>query len=174
MRKFLAIAALFLAFLAGWYLFSPRWTLREMKIAANAGDAQALSTYIDFPALRADLKAKLDTRLSEGLEGPAEEDRPLRPLGAAIGLLFAGPLIDRLLTPEGLAAIFATRAATGEKPAGGFKAKDMTIRRRGIDEFLLHDPAEPPEAGNLIFRRHGLEWRLSGIDLPARDPPPRA
>lgn len=52
--KWTLAAAIALASLAaGWWFGSPWWTLWRMREAAAAGDAQALASYIDFPAVRA-------------------------------------------------------------------------------------------------------------------------
>ena len=62
-RWTLAAAIALASLAAGWWFGSPWWTLRRMREAAAAGDAQALASYIDFPALRASTRERLSRRL---------------------------------------------------------------------------------------------------------------
>jgi hypothetical protein len=57
-----AAAALIIASGALWYFESPAWTLHQMKAAADANDPDALNSYIDYPALREDLKTEIRAR----------------------------------------------------------------------------------------------------------------
>src|SRR5438270_10342021 len=59
----LAAAALIIAAGGTWYLASPGWTLHQMKAAADANDPDALNSYIDYSALREDLKAEITGRM---------------------------------------------------------------------------------------------------------------
>ena len=60
MRKWIfAIVVLVVAAGAGWYFGSPWWTLYQVKQAAERKDVDTLIGYIDFDALRSDLKAQM-------------------------------------------------------------------------------------------------------------------
>ena len=90
-------------------------------------------------------------------------------LGLAIGTALIGPVIDRLVTPSGLrAALIAKRdqalinAAPGAASALRVPA-DPVIVRRGLSEFLVASKQQP--GSGLVFKRHGLSWKLSGVDL---------
>ena len=170
-RRF-AIAAAALALLAaGWWLVSPWWSLRGMKAAAEAGDAAAFADYVDFPALRDDMKAELRAQLvaeARARGGAAAA------AGAAFAAAFAGPAIDAFVTPEGVRAAFvagAAHRAAGSPGAAAFDlGDDPDVTRRGVNEFLLHR-ADRPDTG-LVFTRHGLGWKLSGIELAPSAPSP--
>jgi hypothetical protein len=41
---------------------------------------------------------------------------------------------------------------------------DPMIVRRGFSEFLVASEQQPKSG--LVFKRHGLSWKLSGVDLP--------
>ncbi|MDQ3079821.1 MAG: hypothetical protein M3R03_07480 [Pseudomonadota bacterium] len=48
--------------------------------------------------------------------------------------------------------------------AGADPGDDPEIKRISVDEFRVRGGGKD---GQLIFRRHGLGWKLSGVDLPA-------
>jgi hypothetical protein len=163
----LATAALIIAAGVTWYLTSPGWTLHQMKAAADANDADALNSYIDYPALRDDLKAEITGQMT--VEAKKDKSAFGR-LGLTIGRAMVGPVIDGLVTPAGMrAALIAKRdqAQTKGAPraASALRVPDNpVIVRRGFSEFLVASKQKPKSG--LVFKRHGLWWKLSGVDLP--------
>jgi hypothetical protein len=160
-------AALIIAAGATWYLASPDWTLHQMRAAADANDPDALNSYIDYPALREDLEAEIKGRL---MAEATKDKSGFGPLGLAIGTAMTGPLVDRLVTPAGMrAALMAKRdqALTRAAPQAASALRvpaDPVIVRRGFSEFLVASKQQP--GSGLVFKRHGLSWKLSGVDLP--------
>jgi hypothetical protein len=138
----LAAAALLALLAAGWWFGSPLWTLWRMREAARAGDAQALAAYVDFPALRASTRRQLRPRL-----GP-------------LGGLLAGPAVDAVISPEALRLALlhgrGDRAGAGAGAGGG----ETGLVRTGASEFRVSRGK-----GDLVFRRHGLGWKLEEIAL---------
>jgi hypothetical protein len=162
-----AAAALIVAAGVTWYLASPGWTLHEMKTAADANDADALSSYIDYPALRQDLKAEI---MGQMMAEANRDKSGFGGLGLAIGTAMVGPAIHRLVTPAGMrAALIAKREEAHTKVAPRATSAlrvpdDPVIVRRGFSEFLVASKQRP--TSGLVFKRHGLSWKLSGVDLP--------
>jgi hypothetical protein len=148
----LAAAALLVLLAAGWWFGSPWWTLWRMREAAEAGDSEALAAYIDFPALRASTREQLGSRL-----GP-------------LGGLVAGPALDAAISPEALRLALGKgrgSAGGGEKGAGaasgrgdGSEPPDVDLSRSGASEFRVRG-----RHSDLVFRRHGLGWKLEEIRL---------
>lgn len=163
----LSVATLIIAAGVTWYLASPGWTLHQMKAAADANDADTLNSYIDYPTLREDLKAEV----REQMIAEAKKDKSgFGGLGVAIGTAVIGPVIDGLITPAGVrAALIAKRDQPQAKAAPGAASTlrlpdDPVIARRGFSEFLVSSKLHPKSG--LVFKRHGLSWKLSGVDLP--------
>ncbi|HEX8256399.1 MAG TPA: DUF2939 domain-containing protein [Allosphingosinicella sp.] len=171
-NKLILIAAAVVALAAGWYFGSPRWTLYQMAEAAEDRDGERLAGYIDFPVLRetskAQIKAQLAVRVAEaGAKGGAEDG--FAALGAMLGMAMIDPMIDGLLTPEAMQAVFARApepGAAAQRPFGA-DASDAEIIQEGLGSFRLRRKGAPADAGDLIFRRHGLGWKLSEIRIPA-------
>jgi hypothetical protein len=91
-------------------------------------------------------------------------------LGLAIGSAMIGPVIGGLVTPAGMrAALMAKRDQAQTKAAAQAASAlrvpdDPVIVRRGFSEFLVASKQKPKSG--LVFKRHGLSWKLSGVDLP--------
>jgi hypothetical protein len=166
----LAGAALIVAAGATWYLAAPAWTLHQMKAAADANDAQALDSYIDYPALREDLK----TEIKGQMIAEAKKDKSgFGGLGLAIGKAIIGPVIEGLVTPDGIrAALMAKRGqeltGTASHASSALRVpNDPVIERRGFSEFLVASKQRPKSG--LVFKRRGFSWKLSGVQLAPTD-----
>lgn len=173
--RWLALASM-IVIIAGvaWYFASPAYTLSRMTAAAEANDSDAMAGYIDFPALREDLKAGL---MAQMMVEAQKDHSEFGGLGMALGSAIIGPMVDGFVTPVGLKAAFlaskgrtAAEADPKKQPAGGaFEMKDEpVIKRRGFSEFLVASK-EDPDSG-MVFKRHGFSWKLSGVVLPPAKP----
>jgi hypothetical protein len=90
--------------LLGYGYASPYLALDRLKRAADARDAQTVSEYVDYPALRQSLKEQVAGLLTRKLEAHANGN-PFAALGAMIGVALIGPLVDAYATPDGVAAL---------------------------------------------------------------------
>lgn len=166
-RWLLLGVAVFIVSSLAWYLGSPAYTLSKMKAASEANDAEALATYIDFPALREDLKADL---LAQMMVEVQKDKSPFSGFAMAIGPAMVGSMVDGFVTPAGIKAAFASKKANASaKPkqaaASAFQLDDQPIiKRRGFSEFSVASRDEPDSG--MVFKRDGLSWKLSGVDLP--------
>jgi Protein of unknown function (DUF2939) len=158
------IAAIGLIVGGGWFYASPGWTLSAMRDAANAKDFAALSAHVDYPALREDMKSEFAAAMAA--QG-SKDGGALGGVGAAIGMAIANKMIDGLISPEGIRIMFAAAGAAGGKPPAslGGKGDDFTIERSGLSEFKVVQKGDGDKP-QMVFRRDGLSWKLSGIDLP--------
>ena len=170
-----AAVALLLVAGAGWYFGSPYYTLWQVRRAVDSNDADALAGYIDFPAVREDLKGELNAQIA------AEARRrgaAVSGLAQAFGPAVLNLVVDNVVTPAGVRTMLANRPESsgpgvdggpgvpGVPGVPGTSLPDQPeITRRGISEFTVFQPGRP---GALIFTRHGLGWKLSGFDLPPR------
>ena len=157
-----AAAVIVIASSTLWYFESPAWTLKGMKDAAQSHDADALNAYIDYPALRESLKAELMARMM----AEARKDKSgFGALGLAVGSAMMGPMIDALVSPPGMrAALLAnTQETTASATSALHVPKEPVIVRRNFSEFLV-TAKDQPNSG-LVFKRHGLSWMLSGVEL---------
>ena len=156
---------------AGGYVYaSPYLALNSMKSAFEAKDAEKLSGYVDFPALRTDLKAEMKSAIAA--EAAANPNDPQAQIGAAMGGAMADQMVDAMVTPQGVKKMVAVEKAgsgmgvTPNASADMQKAfSEMTLKRNGLSEFTLRNPNAPAKAA-LVFKRDGLSWKLVGIETP--------
>jgi hypothetical protein len=159
-KRLAILLAVVLALGAGWYFGSPLWTLQQMKSAAEKGDAKALSAHVDFPAVRESLKPQLGVKIGASRALPE-----LGVLGDLLGDKLSEAAVDLLVRPEALRVVFATSPAAAAAPAKlRLRAPEMDLRYEGIDQFRLVN--RDGSGGALIFRRHGIGWKLTGVTLP--------
>jgi hypothetical protein len=183
MRKPTIVAAIallaLLALVGGWYYASPGMTSKAMVEAAQENDEARFSGYVDYEALRADMKSELTTRLQEEAkrDGSAEAK-----LGLAMGMAMMNPIVDSMVSPKGMQTAFANLAkeqqaakakggdSKSEDSKGSISA-DPEIRRQGLNRFIVSGKDTP--GSGLVFERNGLSWKLAGIDLPKMPPQAR-
>ena len=158
-----AAALIVIASSALWYFESPAWTLKGMKDAAQSNDPDSLNAYIDYLALRESLKAETMARLMAEAQ---KSKSGLGALGMAFGSAVSGPMIDRLVSPAGMrvALVASRQESIGPAASALHVPKEPVIVRRGFSEFLVTAKDEPNSG--LVFKRHGLSWMLSGVELP--------
>jgi hypothetical protein len=178
MRKLLFLLLVFGAAFVGWYYFSPIYTLSQMKSAAESKDAGKLSAYVDYGALRADLKDDLRRTMTNEVAG--QSPTGIAAIGSAFAMAMLDPMIDAMVTPDGVEAMLAqgrpkqpadSKTQPNSKPERSpvqppvaAPAKNPVIERNGLSEFRVR--SKDPNKGAIVFRRRGLGWKMVGVDLP--------
>lgn len=177
-RALLAAALLLAVLFFGFLAASPYLTFYRIKQAVDAEDVQALATYVDYPALRADLKAQALAAINAELE--KDKDNPLAGLGRVFAAGAAEKMIDALITPENIVlAIGSGQLLQGKMPGkmpgtapggeGSTPAKDdinnYTASWQDWSHILVHKKGD---TAGYLFRRTaplGWEWKLAGIKM---------
>jgi hypothetical protein len=149
-----------------WYFASPSYTLVQMRNAAKANDADALSSYIDYPSLREDMKSEF---MAHMMAEAQKDESGFGALGVVFGSAMVGPIVDGMVSPAGVRAMLISskqeQARGGDTPKPPVKVdENPIIERRSFSEFAVKSKSDAN--GAMIFTRHGLGWKLSGVDLP--------
>jgi hypothetical protein len=164
---------LVLVALAGYVVAGPWMTVHAIRHAIKTQDAAALAGQVDFPAVRASLKAQMEDRLARAT-GPDWQSHPLGQAGLALAHGVLETTVDAMATPSGLAALMEGRAIW-KRLRGGVAPTNQP------EPEPLHDARyrfESPSRFNatvrnadgaptvFVLRRQGLRWKLSEIRLP--------
>jgi len=174
---------------------SPYWTMREMRTAIVAKDADAFSSHVDFPALRENVRAQLLTKMKEHMPAETGGVSGLEALGMAIGMGVANQVIDTMVTPDGVMTMMGSgntdfKQADDEPSAS---ASDAPVQdpapaaSQPSDEQANNDSSKmryavgyknwstvtvsasnaKSETLQFIFKRDGFwSWKLSAIQFP--------
>src|ERR1700758_3564651 len=85
------------------YCASPYFSFWRFTIALRSGDSSAISSRIDFPAVRASLKKQLVARFARATTGHKQWSN--------LGPTLIDAIIDAYVTPEGIAALLSNPEA---------------------------------------------------------------
>ncbi|MDR3398986.1 MAG: DUF2939 domain-containing protein [Pandoraea sp.] len=117
---------------------TPYYTLWRARDAANARDATALSSYVDYPAVRESLKTNLHDELARQMD--KQRGNAFGALALAFGGWVSDRVVEALLTPEAVAAMLRGDS-TGLPPAPGAPAPRDAAPQPP-------EAAQPPQAGS--------------------------
>lgn len=154
---------------ASWLYASPYLAVNGMRSAAEARDAQRLSGYIDFTALKENLKGSLNAKITGDVRA---SDNPLAAMGSALGAMIINPMVDVFVTPEAIAQLMK-----GQKPRlignsddskPGAKA-ETRMGYEGVNRFVVsvRKQGDEDEPVAMVMQRDGLaSWKLVALRLP--------
>jgi len=183
-----AVAAVTLLAIAGYWYWSPFLAVRQMQAAAQERDAHAFNAHVDYPRVRESIKNQYSDTLA-GKFGAA--------FGNLLGRAVVNPLVDALVRPDTIMHAMQygrlTVTASDKQPtdvptqaegnpdgvssaareSGDGKVK-WSYERIGVDKVIAYatDPKKPDEGNQdqfgLVLQRSGFAtWKLVEIRLPA-------
>jgi hypothetical protein len=184
MKKPLLPILLLVAVLAAgfWVYTGPQRALRDIKVAADAGDIEGIRERVDVPAVKESLKEQLSAVMMKKLENDKEmQDNPF----GKLGMLFAGKMVegmvDAAVTPTHLVALIkGNKAAAFTKDSEPAKEEasqpldskaDMEGSYNSSDRYTLKllDKQTHKETVALTMHRDGLSWKLTSVQLPMEE-----
>jgi hypothetical protein len=154
--------ALIFVFLLLIYAVSPYFSFWRFTAALRSGDSAALSSHMDFPAIRVSLKKQLVARFTRGTTGHKRWND--------LGPTLIDAIVDAYVTPEGIVALISNPEVLKSFkhpqqfrfPTG--KAEDWSKVKHafftGPRTFVVER-----EGIKLRFRFTGLGWTLYELDL---------
>jgi len=144
------------------YGVSPYFSFWRFRAALRSGDSAALSSRMDFPAIRASLKKQLVARFTQGTTGHKWWND--------LGPTLIDAIVDAYVTPEGIAALISNPEVLKSLkhpqqfrfPTG--KAEDWSKVKyaffTGPRTFVVER-----DGIKLRFRFTGSGWKLYDLDL---------
>ncbi|SEQ51748.1 Protein of unknown function [Ectothiorhodospira magna] len=157
--------------LAGGYFYAPYYTVSQMQAAVEANDPDRLARYVDFPALREDVRQSLNQMLAREL-AEFRRDNPFGNLGVAVAGALLKPLVDAVVSPTGVATIMEGHVPEPDGRTMGFTAQGETQVRMGysgLHRFVvtLESDRDPLQQMDLILVRQGaFSWKLAALRFP--------
>jgi hypothetical protein len=172
------------------YFASPYWAVHQMQSAAQAGEGDQLSQYVDFPAVRESFKSQFIAMMDQSMTKPGLEDNPFAAFGQMLATAKVGPIVDAMITPDAIAMMIkrgkppsppAQAASNPGAPiqttasAATVKPPRISERYEGWDVFKIdiRDPDTDEEAVMFVLNRNGwFGWKLTAVrfsDLGSRN-----
>ena len=160
---------------SGWFYYTPYLAVHAMQEAAQERDSTKLAGYVDFPVVKENLKADLNGRMLQKLQG-----QPFAAVGAAFAGALVNGMVDVIVSPRGLAMMMQGEkplaAATAENTDAGTQEQageaDKVETRMGYDglgQFTVrvYRRDQPDQIIHLVLQRRQLvSWQLTEIRLP--------
>lgn len=173
MKKITLAAAVAVIAVAATAYASPYYALHQIKTALAERNAEALAAHVDFPALRASVKAQLEASMARSIEATAGSGNPLAALGQSIASAMLGKMVDTMVSPAGVVALVNKSAVspqagdTADAPADGARKKaDYAAGYAGVNTFVVRSKDGHAQEGELVLLRHGVwSWKLSSIEI---------
>lgn len=158
----LALAALVVLVLRG-----PQNTLDALDQAAARRDSAEIARRADLPALKQSLGRVLLQQVGGALPDDKGDNRKMLSQFIIAGALI-GPLVDTLVTPEGIGALL--RGQIAARAAGGTAAGQLPAYKQsweGLSTVRATAISADGDPGPLVLvlRRDGLTWKLAGVEV---------
>ena len=136
-------------FAAMLYLIWPYYTLIELGSAIRSGDVKTINQLVDWDHVRSSVKHQISERLNNLPQTArqrelAKKNPEFAAAGNTLALSFANTLVDRVLTPKGIARLINGSRRRYHVAHGVRQANTLTSRRH----YARHHA-----------RRHDSLWR---------------
>ena len=174
MKKFLPWLVSLLVIFAIYLYASPYIALNNIKKAAEQGDADKLSGYIDFPSVKQSIKDQFKAAMVEDLATSDEQDG-FEALGTMLAAAMIDPLIDGMITPDGVALMLQGQKLDFDLSNGNsedtVKTKNENIDYKAgylsFNRFKVQiiDADDSDESLDVIMHRDGLSWKVTRISF---------
>ena len=173
MKKFLPWLVGLLVIFAIYLYASPYLVLNNIKNAAEQGDADKLSGYIDFPSVKQSMKDQVKAAMVEELASSEEQDG-FEALGTMLAAAMVDPIIDGVVTPDGVALMlqgqeldFGLNKRSESKPKSKEKDIDYKTSYLSFNRFKVQviDANDSDESIDVIMHRDWLSWKVTRINF---------
>jgi len=149
------------------YAASPYFSFWRLTNALRSGDSAAVSSHVDFPAVRASLKKQLIARFVGATTGHKRWSN--------LGPTLIDTIVDTYATPEGIAALLSNPGALRNLQSpqhfrfssgnGEDWSKIKYAFFTGPRSFVVER-----EGIKIRFRLKDLRWQLNDLDLGLGEP----
>jgi hypothetical protein len=160
-----AIGGATLLLLGVGFYASPYLMWNSMKGAIDRGDTATLAENVDFPELRSSMKTAV--RGTSANQSASSND-PLSSMGAMLTSSILDPMIDKAVTPEGLAVIVKQASNSGSNSTSpqvsmGYESFNSFVVK--LEGKNINLPTQLGVSPSLLFSRSGLGWKLTGVRM---------
>lgn len=170
--------------LIGYVAAGPFLAMKGIAEGIAKKDSEKLSSHVDFPLLRQNLKEQMNAAMMKNMKDDLKEN-PFSGLAMAFMPKLIDTMVDGYVTPSGLAAMMSgekpdidnpmehgkkeqEESAKPEKPKDVAKMfEDAKIGFDSLSQFSIAVKSkENDDEVKMVLTRDALEWKLSNILIP--------
>ena len=168
-----SVVALVIA-IVGYLYASPYLVLNSIKTAAQNGESEKVSQYIDYPSVRQSFKDQMNAMMMKEVQ--KQENDGFAALGAMLASAMVDKMIDAVVTPEGMTLMLQGKdlkqsVSGGENESAEHKQEehqpDYETSYTSFNDFqvVIKDPNKSKEV-KVLMVRDGLSWKIHKIAVP--------
>lgn len=168
-----SVLALVIA-IVGYLYASPYLVLNSIKTAAQNGESEKVSQYIDYPSVRQSFKDQMNAMMMKEVQ--KQENDGFAALGAMLASAMVDKMIDAVVTPEGMTLMLQGKdlkqnVSGSENESSENKQEehqpDYETSYTSFNNFqvMIKDPNKSKEV-KVLMVRDGLSWKINKIVVP--------
>lgn len=173
-KKIIGVIIALVVVICGYLYATPYLAINSIKNAAQAGDSEKISKYIDYPSVRQSLKDQMNAMMMKEIAN--QKDDGFAALGAMLASTMVDKIVDGFVTPEGMTMMMQGKdlkesvQASEDNPAAESKEEDQPeykTRYTSFSDFevMIQDPKNS-KAVTVKMVRDGLSWKVNKIVVP--------
>lgn len=173
-KKIIGAIIALVVVICGYLYASPYLAINNIKKAAQAGDSEKVSKYIDYPSVRQSFKDQMNAMMMKEMVN--QEDDGFAALGAMLASTMVDKMIDGFVTPEGMtmmmkgkdlkdvakSSVTNSTTQTNEGEQAEYKTRYTSF---SDFEVVIQDPKDS-KAVTVKMVRDGLSWKVNKIVIP--------
>lgn len=188
MNKSKKLIAICIIITLGYIYASPYLTAYNIRNAAQAKNHALLSSYVDFPVLKENLKETFTAQINTEIL-KEQQNNPFAKMGMNMVNTLINPMIDNFVSPKGLAMLMNGNHAQNQENHNSDSSSDTTQEadNKKIDVNLGYEsfsrfvikisnkntatltPEQNTKTVSFVLYRYNLVfWKLSQIRLPEK------
>ena len=173
-KKLIGALIAIVVVICGYWYATPYLALNSIKKAAQAGDSDTVSKYIDYPSVRQSFKDQMNAMMAKELMN--QDTDGFAALGAMLASTMVDKMVDGFVTPEGMTLMLKGKnlkdaeqdsrdtqtAETQEESKPEYEAGYTSMNDF---EVIIKDQEQSKEV-KLLMVRDGFSWKIHKIALP--------
>ena len=173
-KKLIGALIAIVVVICGYLYATPYLALNSIKKAAQAGDSDTVSKYIDYPSVRQSFKDQMNAMMAKELRN--QDTDGFAALGAMLASTMVDKMVDGFVTPEGMTLMLKGKnlkdaeqdsrdtqtAETQEESKPEYEAGYTSMNDF---EVIIKDQGQSKEV-KVLMVRDGLSWKIHKIAVP--------
>lgn len=176
-KKVIGIITSILILMGGYFYASPYLVLNSIKNAAQVGDSEKISAYIDYPSVRQSFKDQMNAKIMK--EMPNQKNDKFSALGAMFASTIVDKMADSFISPEGMTLLiqgkgFKEKLQAHQERQANPSSDDKTklaystryLSMNVFEATLKHKDRDMDDTPRIVMERDGLSWKVKKFAFP--------